>query len=43
MCKCPQCEIREAEHKESEDMNFAILVALVPVLTITLFSNIGLL
>lgn len=43
MCKCPECERREAEHKESEEMNFAILVALVPVLAITLFSNVGLL
>jgi hypothetical protein len=42
-CKCPECEKREMEHTESEEMNFAILVALVPILTITLFSNVGLL
>lgn len=41
-CKCPQCEKRAREEKESEELNLAVLVALVPVLAITLFSNIGL-
>jgi hypothetical protein len=42
-CACEECVRREKEHQESEELNMAILVALVPVLTITLFSNIGLL
>lgn len=42
-CQCPACEARNKEHEESEELNMAILVALVPVLTITLFSSIGLL
>jgi hypothetical protein len=43
ICKCPECEKREMEHRESEELNFAVLVALLPILTITLFGNIGLL
>jgi len=42
-CPCPECETREAQAQEAEEMNFAILVALVPVLTITLFNTVGLL
>jgi hypothetical protein len=42
-CKCPECEKREEEQKQSDELNFAVLVALVPILTITFFSNIGLL
>ncbi|MFZ2975993.1 MAG: hypothetical protein WA055_05210 [Candidatus Moraniibacteriota bacterium] len=42
-CKCPTCEKREMEELEANEMNFAILVALVPVLTITLFNTVGLL
>jgi len=41
-CPCPHCERRETEEKEAEEMNFAVLVALVPVLTITLFNTVGL-
>lgn len=40
---CPTCEKREQEHQEAEEFNFAILIALMPLLTLTLFSNIGLL
>jgi hypothetical protein len=39
---CPHCRKREAEEKEAEDLSLAILIALVPALTITLFSNMGL-
>ncbi len=42
-CKCPHCEAREAEEEQNEELNFAVLVALVPVLTITLFNTVGLL
>ncbi|MCX6761596.1 MAG: hypothetical protein NTY33_02010 [Candidatus Moranbacteria bacterium] len=40
-CKCPECEARNAEHLESETMNLAILLALMPALTITFLSNAG--
>jgi hypothetical protein len=39
---CPHCEAREKEELESEELNFAVLIALMPVLTITLLSNMGL-
>lgn len=41
-CNCPECEAREKAHKESEEFNFAILVALMPLMALTVFSNIGL-
>ncbi|MEI7425966.1 MAG: hypothetical protein WCK16_03535 [Candidatus Moraniibacteriota bacterium] len=40
-CGCPECEAREAAHQESEMMNFAFLLALMPALTITFLSNAG--
>ena len=42
-CKCPHCKVREEEEKEQEEMGMAVLVALVPMLVMTLFSQIGLL
>jgi hypothetical protein len=39
---CPDCERRELEIKEAEEIAFAFLIALTPMLTITLFSNMGL-
>jgi len=41
-CTCPDCEKRKLELKEAEEVAFAFLIALVPMLTITLFSNMGL-
>ena len=41
-CTCPECLKREKEYNEMEEINLAVLIALVPVLTITLFGNIGL-
>lgn len=41
-CKCLECERREEEQKEAEELNFAVLIALMPIMTITLFSNMGL-
>jgi hypothetical protein len=41
-CPCPECLKREEEHQESEDLNFAVLIALMPLMVITLFSNMGL-
>ncbi len=40
-CPCPDCAKRALEHKEAEIMNFAILLALMPALTITFLSNAG--
>lgn len=42
-CTCAECERRAQEEKETEDMNFAVLLALVPALVVTLLSNVGLL
>lgn len=41
-CKCPVCAKRDEEEAIQEDLNFAILIALVPALAITLFSTMGL-
>jgi len=41
-CQCPACQKREEEDTQQEELNFAVLIALVPALTITLFSNMGL-
>ena len=40
--KCPHCEKREAEMAKSEEINLAILIALVPAMAATLFSGMGL-
>jgi hypothetical protein len=39
---CPDCAKREEEAKKAEQSGYEILVALMPLLTITLFSNLGL-
>lgn len=41
--KCPHCERREKENIEQEEISFAVLLALVPLLTMTFFSQAGLL
>lgn len=41
-CQCPECEKRDREKTESEELSLAILIALVPAMTITLFSTLGL-
>jgi len=41
VCDCPTCLEREQELEESEELNFAILVALVPALALSLFSAMG--
>jgi hypothetical protein len=40
-CECVECQKRLEEHAENELMNFAILLALMPALTITFLSNAG--
>ena len=39
---CPDCVKRDEEVKEAEEIGMAILVALMPLLSITLFGNMGL-
>ena len=39
---CPHCVEKARQEAESEELNFAVLIALVPILTITFLSNAGL-
>jgi hypothetical protein len=39
---CPDCVKRSQEMKEAEELAFAFLVALTPLMTLTLFGNMGL-
>ena len=39
---CAECEKREQEAKAAEETGIEILVALMPLMTLTLFSNLGL-
>jgi hypothetical protein len=39
---CPECAKRKAEMEMAEDMNFAILIALVPAMAFTLINFTGL-
>jgi hypothetical protein len=41
VCECPECRKRQEEQVETESMNLAILLALMPALTITFLSNAG--
>jgi len=40
--KCPHCEEQKKKETETEEMNFTVLVALVPMLVMTLFGQVGL-
>jgi hypothetical protein len=40
--ECPECAKRKAETEMAGEMNFAILVALVPVMVFTLINFTGL-
>jgi len=40
--KCPECERREAKIARSEEISLAILIALVPAMTLALFNGMGL-
>ena len=42
-CDCPECARRAEEHAESETFGLAVLIALMPIMTLTLFGHIGLL
>ncbi len=39
---CTHCRAREEDRQVAEELNLAILIALVPALTLTLLSNMGL-
>ncbi|MFA4817902.1 MAG: hypothetical protein WC608_04250 [Parcubacteria group bacterium] len=39
---CPECVKRDEETKAADEIGMAILVALMPLLSITLFGNMGL-
>lgn len=41
-CECQECKKRMAQEKQSEEIGLALLIALMPLMTITLFSNMGL-
>ena len=41
--KCPDCERREVEMAKAEEINLAVLIALVPAMTAVLFNSMGLL
>lgn len=40
---CPDCAARAESDKQTEELMVAFLVALMPLMTITLFGNLGLL
>lgn len=40
---CPNCEKAAHEARNNEEMAFAFLLALVPVISLTFFGQIGLL
>ncbi len=39
---CPHCEKRAKEEAKREEVNFAILVGLMPLMIITIMGNAGL-
>lgn len=41
--ECVHCQKRAEEEASNEEMSLAILIMLMPAMTLTLFSNIGLL
>ena len=41
--ECPHCQRRAEEESSNDEMGLAILLMLMPAMTLTLFSNIGLL
>jgi len=41
--KCVHCEARAQQEKEQEELNFSVLVSLVPLLVLTFFQNMNLL
>lgn len=42
VCECPKCSERAKKEAEHEEMTMAVLLAMVPMVVITLFGQIGL-
>jgi len=40
-CSCPVCKERMEEEKQAEEIGLAFLIALMPLMTITVFSSLG--
>ena len=40
--KCPHCAKRMKDDIQAEEFNFAVLIALVPLLVFTFFGQLGL-
>jgi hypothetical protein len=40
--KCPHCKKRQKDEIQAEEFNFAVLIALMPLLVFTLFGQLGL-
>ena len=40
-CDCPVCAERERKATENEEMSMAVLLALTPMIVMTLFGQIG--
>ncbi|HPN54916.1 MAG TPA: hypothetical protein PLB52_03225 [Candidatus Moranbacteria bacterium] len=41
-CSCPHCAKRAQEDERNEEFNFALLLALVPLMVFTFFGQMGL-
>lgn len=41
-CDCPECAERAHEAARHDEMGLAILIMLMPAMTLTLLSNVGL-
>lgn len=41
--KCVHCERREQEDREQEEANMAVLLAIVPLMVLAFFGQVGLL
>jgi hypothetical protein len=39
---CPHCDKRAKDEAQQHEFNFAVLIALVPLMVFTLFGQIGL-
>jgi hypothetical protein len=42
VCTCEECAKRELDEKRNNEIALAFLIALTPLMTLTLFGNMGL-
>jgi len=40
-CKCARCEERDIEDQKADELGLAFLIALMPLMTLTIFSHMG--